>query len=194
MTDLATVEQKTTAARITWQEALTLSRDARITNQGDFEFWSEQLRIANRALKDLDDERTFITKPILEGKRRVDAFFAPPLDALKAIDRTLRAELERYLTSERQIREQTMREAAASLETGLTPVQLIEAPPEAEGISSKTVWDFHIVDASLVPRELCSPDPEKIRQAGWYADTPKSPPKQIPGIQWVMRETVRVRK
>jgi hypothetical protein len=48
------------------------------------------------------------------------------------------------------------------------------------------VWKFRVVDASLVPREYCEPDPLKIKRAG--------PSVQVPGVEWYEESEIVVRR
>jgi hypothetical protein len=83
--------------------------------------------------------------------------------------------------------------SAAQYAAGGIPTEIIPAPAEAEGVTVKHLWEPRIVDESKVPREYCSPDLDKIKKAIWYANT-DTPPRPIPGVEFIPAQRVTVRR
>ena len=80
-------------------------------------------------------------------------------------------------------------EAAAAAESALTGRQVA---PVVDGISSRTVWTFDVVDPASVPRAYCVPEPTLIRS--YMNDAKKNGAKIedlcIPGVRF--RVDVRI--
>lgn len=191
MSDLIAQEAEQEASTHTGTLAMVQGLD--ITSQGDYEFASELVRKAKAAHKRLDERRTAITKPLLASKRKVDDLFAPSLSALKEIERVLKEKIGAYAVQQTQAAATAMVTTAAVYAAGGTPTEAIPEIPTAPGISTAIYWDFEIVNPAEVPRELCSPDPEKIQRAIWYADTPHTEPRHIPGVVFKLRADVTAR-
>ncbi len=183
------------AARETQEAQWCLERvkALEILTPEDFTLAAELAKGARANWKRLDERRTAITKPILDSKRRVDDLFKPALVALKEIEDTLKDKIGAYTSSQRKAQEAEMMTSAAEHQAGGMPTFEIREVPTAKGVSVQEHWDFEIVNPDLVPREYCSPDPAKIRAAIWYADTPRNPPRPIPGIEFKSKIATVVR-
>ena len=51
---------------------------------------------------------------------------------------------------------------AASEQIEANPVQLTVVQPVIQGVSTRTIWKFRIVDESKIPREYLSPNEVKL--------------------------------
>lgn len=88
-------------------------------------------------------------------------------------------------------------EAALTGKEVAVPVSVAEPEPQkkspiVQGVTSRTVWTFEVVDADAVPRAYCAPDEKAIRA---YMDAAKKSGASveslaIPGI--VFRKEIRV--
>lgn len=174
--------------------ALATVRELEINCQEDFDFASRLVQLAKVNLKRIDARRTAITKPLLQSKRAVDELFAPALGALNEIERILKGKLGAYSIATTQASAAAMASTALVYAAGGTPTEVIPEPAAARGISVKTSWSFEVVDPEAVPREYCSPDPDKIEAGIWYADTPHTPPRPIPGLRFFLKADVTVRQ
>lgn len=140
----------------------------------------------SKALKRLETERKSVTAPLDEAKKLVMAQekkLAAPLNerlaALKALTSAYATECARRIEEERRRREEEERraaEAAVAAEDAdpfgfnapAAPVPAaapMPMPTMPKTSANRMVerWDFEVVDANSVPRELCSPDEKKIR-------------------------------
>lgn len=166
----------------------------RVEDNADFEFVGELVRDAHDNWRRLEARRTEITKPILAAKRGVDDLFKPALDALKQIQDALKAKIAAYTEGQRAAQVAAMTASAEQFAAGETPTVAIAEVATAKGVSvGRSYWVADIVDAAAVPRELCSPDEKKIAEAIWYADTPQTPPRPIPGLAFRLKTDVVVR-
>lgn len=154
---------------------------------------AEMARLARANWKALEEKRKSITVPLLAAKNAADAVFRPSLDALAEIERTLKAKVGAYHAAVEAERRAALRASVESVAQGIVPTAEIPEPPRTEGVTVKQVWSFEVVDPDAVPRELCSPDEEKIQKAIWYANTPDRPPQEIPGVRFFLRERTILR-
>ncbi|MFP4087736.1 MAG: hypothetical protein ACLFUL_13185 [Desulfobacteraceae bacterium] len=154
---------------------------------------------AKRLTKDLEAQRKAVIKDPDRFVRDVNAFvrsFKRPLDE---VVNTLRQKIGGYQYQkelERRKIEKAMQEEARKLqerlkkeaaESGVEPPPITPAPaPKPDNVtrteggasaSIKTQWTGEIVDPEAVPREYCSPDEKKIRQAV------KDGVREIPGVK-----------
>ena len=186
------IEKEANSEAVNWLATLEMAQRLVIESPADFELASELAKGARINWKRLEERRTAITKPILDSKRKVDYLFKPALEALKQIENCLKTKIGTYVTSQKAKQVQAMNATADAYAAGTPLATPIPEVPTAKGISVKTEWDFDIVDPALVPREYCSPDPDKIKQAIWYADT-QTPPRPIPGVEFKLRTDTTVR-
>jgi hypothetical protein len=145
---------------------------------------------ARRAIlrKVWEERRTRITKPLLEAKREVDALFAGPANALKAIQYKLRNAMHAHHARVEAARQTVVLESVAKVAAGVVPTAIIPAATKAPGVTIKQVWAFEIVNPDEVPREYCSPDPKKI-------PVPESIHVQpvCPGVRYYLDERSTIR-
>lgn len=155
-----------------------------VKSDTDLETAGEVQTYISKALKKLETERKAVTGPLDDAKKQIMAQekeLAKPLSdeltRLKALTSAYATECARRIEEERRRREEEERkaaEAAVAIEDNpFAPVAPSPAPTAApmpmptmpKTSSNRMVerWDFAIVDANAVPRELCSPDEKKIR-------------------------------
>jgi hypothetical protein len=178
----------------TYAQAAQQIRNWNIATDVDFAQASETVKLAKANFRRLDDKRKELTQPLLRVKNGIDKLFRPALDALEDIERTLKKGLADYTLGQQRLAASVMAESAALASQGVVPTAIVPEVPSAQGVSVKAVWDPIVTDPDAVPRELCSPDLDKIRARGWYADTVHNPPQEIPGVRWELRGQVTVRK
>lgn len=150
----------------------------------DLEIAGEVQTYISKAIKKLETERKAVTGPLDDAKKQIMAQekkLAKPLSdeltRLKALTSAYATECARRIEEERRRREEEERkaaEAAVAIEDNpFAPIAPSPAPTAApmpmptmpKTSSNRMVerWDFAVVDANAVPRELCSPDEKKIR-------------------------------
>lgn len=137
----------------------------------------------DEAKKDLMAKEKALAAPLVAAQTRVNALTTAYVNMLakKAEEERLAREAaereaaERALAEEEAARAQAEANAAFGLPPAGTPPP---APPVVTPLPAVTTtgphtssnrfvekWDFTVIDANAVPRELCSPDPAKIRAA-----------------------------
>lgn len=160
---------------------------AAVATDADLETAGEVQTRISKALKTLEAERKAVTAPLDDAKKQIMAQekkLAKPLSdelaRLKALTSAYATECARRIEEERRRREEEERraaEAAVAAEDAdpfgfsaapaepVPAVQPLPLPSMPHTSSNRMVerWDFEILDANAVPRELCSPDEKKIR-------------------------------
>jgi hypothetical protein len=155
-----------------------------VNSDTDLETAGEVQTYISKALKKLETERKTVTGPLDDAKKQIMAQekklakpLADELTRLKTLTSAYATECARRIEEERRRREEEERkaaEAAVAIEDNpFAPIAPSPAPTAApmpmptmpKTSSNRMVerWDFAIVDANSVPRELCSPDEKKIR-------------------------------
>jgi hypothetical protein len=141
----------------------------------------------------IEEQRKKITTPLLEAKRQTDAVFKPALDALAEEERLLKDKLAAYMQMKEQRNVAALAEAkqAPTVQDAQQAIARVAPVATPQGMSVRHVWKFEITDESIVPRELCSPDPKKIGAAFQVVN---GQPVPVPGVRWYQDTSVSVRK
>jgi len=176
-----------------WEEIAARVKLFIVTDEASADYAASMIKQARAILKSKEEERKTITGPLLAAKNATDAYFKPATQAIQTIIDHYKGEIGRFKAERERERVAVLTQSAAEIAQGIVPTAPIPAPVHVQGTTIKAVWDFEITDALAVPRELCSPDEAKIRQAIWYADTEHTPPRDIPGVRFFLRERVTVR-
>lgn len=165
MQDSATALAVVTEAAPIAERFAILAPSLVITSSDDYVFAGQILEEIKGRWKALEARRVEITGPMNASLKSANDLFRTPLEALKKAEGVVKNEIARYSQAAEQARVAAMVEARP-----------VEAPPEAKGLSVRTIWKFRVVDEAAVPRHLCSPDLRKI--AALPTDT------EIPGVEW----------
>lgn len=169
------------------QQMLTIIADYRITSQDEYEQTGTFVKEVQAKIKLLDDERKIAVTPLNDEVKRINDWFRPALDTLKAVkERGLRVMGDYVLEKKREEARllQEAQEAAqkvlasepdvrGSMEAAQALVAQAAAaiPTKVQGVSDRPVWQWSIADADALVRahpELAMPDPKKI--AAWVAE------------------------
>lgn len=151
-------------------ELAAFLRSAPCSTAAEEAWFSSQLSSVRGLLKSLEDERTSITKPMLEAKRRVDGLFAPatkPLQECEGIIRGKLADAARARFAAEAEARRLAAEAAAAGDPGAAIVALASAPEAVvtTGSSARVVRKWRVVDLAAVPREYLTVDTESVEAA-----------------------------
>ena len=201
-------------------DMLALAKNiATVTTDADLETAGELQTRISKALKTLEAERKSVTAPLDDMKKQVMAEekkLAKPLSdelaRLKALTSAYATECARRIEEERRRREEEERraaEAAVAAEDAdpfgfnATPAEAIPAAqplpvpamPRTSANRMTVRWDFEILDANAVPRELCSPDEKKIRafMASKKAENYKADEIRVAGLKFTATVQVQSR-
>jgi hypothetical protein len=115
----------------------------------------------------IEDQRTSITKPLLEAKRKIDGMFSEALSALVESESVLKRKIADAHLAIQQQNLLAQQAAQAHLQQGdaraaavaSQGIQTMQAPA---GVRFADAWTYRIVDASLLPRQFLTADLKKI--------------------------------
>lgn len=190
---LALVSTSLTKALADSAQALAIARSVRITSPEVLDWAGGATKHAKDWIDFLDGEREKLTKPLLEEKRLADDAYMPAIKNWRETERVLKAGVGEYHLAQRREQERVMRESAQVYQAGGIPTAPVPVVVSTEGVGIRERWDFEIVDARLVPHELCSPDTYKIEAArGMYMGDTGTEPPPIPGVRFFKTANVRV--
>lgn len=188
MSDNTLMARDFAAAWIAKRDAVmnTAAEVTAVASDQELQFAGEVQTEISKLVKKLETERKAVTAPIDDMKRAIMAKekeLATPLKAelerIKALTSAYATECARRIEEERRRREAEERRAAeaavaaeeadpfgfnapAPAAPAAAPMQMPTMPKSAANRMVER-WDFEVVDANAVPRELCSPDERKIR-------------------------------
>ena len=94
---------------------------------------------------------------VKEQRRREEQKKLEEIARREEEERKLREAIEAEEAGEKEIAEEILKE-----EIFVPPVVLLKETPKVKGVSFRTIWDFEIINASLIPRQFLSPDLVKI--------------------------------
>lgn len=212
------IEQPDNSAEQKAQQALSHAESIEITDPVSYEAATYELKALKAKYREIEEQRKSLKKPIDEAARRIQGFFKPPLDFLsqaegvikrkittwnqeqerlrreeqRKVDEAARKERERLEARARKAEEKGQADKAEQLsqqaET-VTPALVPSETPKAQGISTRKVWKFRVVDASKVPDKYKVIDEKKIagvvRSLGADAE--------IPGVEVYPEEVIAAR-
>lgn len=178
-----------------------------INSNDDLDRAGEVLTKISKLIKQLETERKAMTSPLDEAKKKIMAEekrlvkpLADELDRLKKITSAYATECARRIEEERrqaELAERRAAEAAVAAEdadpfgfnapspTVITPTPVVSIMPKTTFNRIVEKWEYEILDANAVPRELCSPDPSKIKAmlASCKADGYKADQVKVNGLR-----------
>lgn len=191
---LETLERSFAEERQGLEEAAAFVRSEAFTIQDNdgLEVGADIVRGARERLKSVEEDRKRFTVPLLSAKALVDTVYKGLTVPLSDTVEKVKAKMGAYTVQLEAKRRAEMQASAALYQAGGTPVAIIPEAAQAKGVTVKRVWVARVVEPDLVPRELCSPDEDKIKKAIAYADT-DNPPRPIPGLEFVQEERTTVR-
>jgi len=142
------------------------------------------LRDVKKRSNQLEERRKEITVPLNRALGSVNDLFRAPRAKFDALEKTLKDKIAAYLRKKSEDNARAL-QAAAAAPTAVLATQAIArvapvAPPA--GVSVRQVTRFEVVNPDLVPRDLCSPDDDKIKLA-------LSTGREVPGVR-VFQESV----
>jgi len=178
------------------KDILALVEKFEIVAQADMDFADSCLGEVKGKLKTLKAMREEATRPMNEALKKVRSWFAP------AEDFYTRAEgiWKRKISAFQIVQAEAQRKALAAVQVAhaagdtkaVAQAMTVAAQTQVElpkSLSVREAWAFEVINPDLVPREYCSPDATKLRQAVGASKGQI----EIPGVT-VRREDVVVKR
>jgi septal ring factor EnvC (AmiA/AmiB activator) len=146
-----------------------------IVDQASYDKAAETIKSVKSLLKEIDDTFNDMIQKAHELHKTALSKKNKYADPLKAMEKTLKAKMTRWITEqekkrmaeEARIRAAREKEAEELRMMGITdtPVEPVKVEEvQKSGIIYQTKWDFEIVDKELIPRDYLIPDEKKIGQ------------------------------
>lgn len=189
----AEIEQEVKQLSATVEGVLQAATEYKITTPEAYTASAERLRDIKGIQKKIEDAEKSITKPMNDALKAARDLFRAPKAAADKAESLIKAAISDYQAAQRRIQAEAQRKAdedarkererlaklqgaaekrgdTAKAETFqeraaavVAPVVIV-APPKAEGVTSRTVWKFEVMDAAKVPREYLVVDESRIRK------------------------------
>jgi len=151
----------------------------------------------------VEEKRSFLTKPIKEHVKRIEAMFKPTLEKLEQADVAIRQKVLSYRAEAEKAKVaatvELMEKAEAAQTAGDSQLALALATEATElstpqkttllddgAVQAKKVWDFEVVEHSAIPQEYFTLDEKKIRSSI------RSGVRDIPGIRVFQKDQLAV--
>ena len=191
MTDnmFITAQSEAQAQLANANEWWSLVRDFQITNDEQQEQIAGVLRKVKEKSRELEDRRKEITGPMNQALRSVNDLFRQPKLRLDALEALLKEKIALFLRTRAEVNRQLIATAAVASTPQAASQSLAQVAPIAPptGVTVRKVWKFAIDNPDAVPREFCSPDPDKIK----LVDPATT---HIPGVRFYQEDQVSSRR
>ena len=187
-TEITTLEQHQSTL-LKWMADITV-----VASQEEQRNAEDLLIHARQSLRDIEAKRKELLQPVFETRDRINALFKPLSDKLNmgiyVVNKALQDYHSKQAREAETARLAALAEQAAQLAEARETGEVVElcqttAIPEAPhktshahlgSVTYRDDFDISIVNALLVPRELCDPNLSRIRARV------KSGVKEIPGV------------
>jgi hypothetical protein len=162
--------------------------------QADYEQCGELIKQAKQFAESYDARRTAITKPLNDAKREVDSWLMPIVKAYEQAVQIGKRKLVEYQSAQARERERIAHQMAAQHAQGNTQGVLALAAdaqatitPQVEGIQTRKVKAWRVIDASAIPRDYLIVNRTAVDEAMHNGVA-------VPGIEYYEESQIAVRK
>jgi len=203
--DVAFIAKQTSDAKV----ALDHARNMVVNDEHTMATANAWAKAILTTLDQLEEMRTSITKPILEGKRGIDNLFKPSTNALDEAQRIIKRKMSDHLSNVQALQQAEFRKAQEAMQQGNTAAMAVAlnassaaqaAPPQGTSVVER--WQAEIFNADFLI-EACLQDPNWRKFLAPNASmidavarsTPvDQTPLAIPGVRFTKVSTVSVRR
>lgn len=175
-----------TIAKQALSTALVGAKAFQIVTAEDHAFACQQLITVKTNAKHFKEQKETATKPLNAGLKAVRDMFRPIETDLEQMETCLKQKIGEYEQRKKQEETAALAKAAALFQTGDHAQGLValNAVPDVavvkqQGVSTRTVVKFRILNPELVPREYCAPVEALIRARVGVSGLQTS----IPGVE-----------
>ncbi len=182
------------------EQTLAFIERAEINSETRLLWASEQMANIRAMHKSLDEQRTSITKPILEGKRAVDKLFSPTLDLFERAEGLLRAKMREF--EARKLRDAMAAQAEAAkafeagdVDAGNAALDRAPAPTaDAGGHTTSLWWSWAVADFAALSDDHKVVNAKSIDAAiKAHLATGSTEPPSIPGLTFTVDAKLRAK-
>jgi hypothetical protein len=159
-------------------------------------WYSERLSDVRGLIKVLEDNRTSLTKPLLEAKKRIDAMFSPATKPLKECETIIRDKLRMAACGRLEAERAALRLAETAAATGdsagvMAALAHVPQHVETTGSTVRMVWKVDSCVVAEMPAEFLMPDEAALRKVCSAAD--KDNPPVVPGVVFRLDAALRAK-
>lgn len=167
-----------------------------IRDDGDYEVACDLLTHVKRQIKDIEERRKKVTKPLNDALNAFREMYRPTLTYYARAEAKLKLWTGSYVVAKRRKEEEAMRQIAAAtqrgdFDTAMEVSQKTETPPERKDITISERWGYEVMDIDEVPEKyiIRSVDSAMLAQHA----RGKAEPEPIPGIRFFRKQIVSAR-
>lgn len=163
-----------------------------VQTKEDIVFVTSILQQIKSKIKELEETRKWVTKPITESLERVRSLFRPPLERLNECEDILKSKIVDAHARVREEQQALLAQASqGNVEEHLANAQAADIG-KVKGLQMRESWTYRVVDLKLIPEEYWKRivDHEKILAIV----KEKKETTNIPGIEPYADVTVAVRQ
>ena len=146
--------------------------------------------------KVVEEKRVSLVKPLNDVVKNINAMFKPVLDSWDTTMTVVKRAMQDYQTREAEAQRKALEEAARLAQQGQTGQEFTALvaqgsaiPAKAQGISTRAIWRWRVVDAAAVPREYLCVDATKVDALVKL----QQGEAKVPGIEVYREEIMAVR-
>ncbi len=128
-----------------------------VDSQASLDLVGPVLQDIARRIKELESERTSVTKPMMDAKKRVDSWFKPAADLLKACRDDLKGKVGAFVLGQETAK-------VAALQAGDHDKAMAVADPVMpDGLSKRVTYEWSVTDLAAVPADFLCVDATKVQ-------------------------------
>jgi len=152
--------------------------EVELDTTSDYKEVAGDLILIKSRIKELEDLKKGITKPMREALEKVSDHFKPPLEIMKAVESAIKIGMSRYVLSVREAAQECLEAAIANSDTtGIQEAQSFKEP-SITGIQVRNNQTVIIEDETKIPIEYFALDKTKIKKAAKAG-------VEIPGVRLI---------
>lgn len=186
-TRLVTLEQ-------TWTQALADLQDLPCENDEQARWWQERLAYVQGHIMDLEDERQFLVRPLIDDKTRIDKLYKAAGKPAEAVKELIKVKREKYAESILALQAEAQKTAQLAAQNGDSEAcasALASIPADLSGVTWS--WEVETVDTALLPREYWVVDYAKLQSIATDARKSEQAPV-VPGVVFKRAASVSARR
>ena len=173
---MTTIDHKTQTFIETQEQELTLlaanSKNITISDDATYEVAAQMVVAYNDREKQIEEERTKITKPMLDAKKAIDDFFKRASNPLNLARKPIQAAMSRYIQTKNEERMRLEAAASKAAQSGdgvvaraLMTKAGVSNAPVASGVRVSETCGVAVVDASKIDRRFLALDESAVKAA-----------------------------
>ena len=153
---------------------------------------AEIMNALRAAWKEVEEERTSLTKPLNAVKRGIDALFGPLLSKLAEGERAIKAALVAAQERRERLNEAARNAAILAAQNSDTAgaaaaLAMVREETPPPGVYFREVWAFEVENGADVPRSFLAVDEAKVGAFVSACETSGLDP-EIPGLRFFKRK------